>query len=80
MHPQLVMISAGFDTHALDPVGSLGLEDEDFVTLTDMVLDVADQYAHGRIVSVLEGGYNLRVLPGSVAAHLETLLTRQGGA
>jgi acetoin utilization deacetylase AcuC-like enzyme len=60
-------------------VGSLGLEDEDFVELTRVTLDVADQYAAGRVVSVLEGGYNIRVLPGSVAAHLETLLARQDG-
>ncbi len=77
LRPQLVMISAGFDTHARDPVGSLGLEDEDFVRLTDLVLDVADVHAAGRVVSVLEGGYNLDVLPGSVAAHLATLLARQ---
>ncbi len=77
MRPQLVMISAGFDTHVRDPVGSLGLEDEDFETLTNLVLDVADVHASGRVVSVLEGGYNLEVLPGSVAVHLSTLLKRQ---
>jgi acetoin utilization deacetylase AcuC-like enzyme len=77
VRPQLVMISAGFDAHAADPVGSLGLEDEDFVTLTDLVLDVAEQSASGRLVSVLEGGYNLQVLPGSVVAHLTTLLARR---
>ncbi|MHB8970853.1 MAG: histone deacetylase family protein [Pirellulaceae bacterium] len=76
IRPQLVLISAGFDTHVQDPVGSLGLEDEDFVSLTNRVLDVADQSAKGRVVSVLEGGYNLSVLPGSVAAHLETMLAR----
>ncbi len=77
LRPQLVMISAGFDPHARDPVGSLGLEDEDFVTLTDLVLDVAEVHAAGRVVSVLEGGYHLDVLPGSVAAHLVTMLDRQ---
>ena len=75
--PQLVIISAGFDAHELDPVGSLGLNDKDFVTLTDRVLDVADQYADRRVVSVLEGGYNLNVLPGTVAAHLLAMLARQ---
>jgi acetoin utilization deacetylase AcuC-like enzyme len=79
VRPQLVLISAGFDTHVQDPVGSLGLEDEDFVSLTNMVLDVAEAFAEGRVVSALEGGYNLRVLPGSVAAHLETLLSRAPG-
>jgi acetoin utilization deacetylase AcuC-like enzyme len=77
IRPQLVLISAGFDAHEADPVGSLGLEDEDFVALTDVVLDVAQQYAAGRVVSALEGGYNVQVLPGSVAAHLEALLARQ---
>ncbi len=76
IRPQLVLISAGFDAHEADPVGSLGLDDEDFVTLSDLVLDVAQQYAVGRVVSALEGGYNLQVLPGSVAAHLQTLLAR----
>jgi len=75
--PQVILVSAGFDTHALDPVGSLGLEDEDFVTLTERVLDVADQHAGGRVVSVLEGGYNVRILPGSVAAHLRSMLDRE---
>jgi acetoin utilization deacetylase AcuC-like enzyme len=79
IRPQLVLISAGFDTHVQDPVGSLGLEDEDFVSLTNIVLDVADSFARGRVVSALEGGYNLRVLPGSVAAHLETMLARSPG-
>lgn len=77
IRPQLVLISAGFDTHVEDPVGSLGLEDEDFARLTDMVLNVADVHAGGRVVSVLEGGYNLQVLPGSVATHLTTMLARQ---
>ncbi len=69
--PELILISAGFDAHAADPVGSLGLENEDFVTLTEMVAACADQYCGGRIVSLLEGGYNLDVLPESVQAHIE---------
>lgn len=80
IRPQLVLISAGFDAHARDPVGSLGLEDEDFVTLTARVLDIADQDAEGRVVSVLEGGYNLQVLPQSVADHLVTMLDRASNA
>lgn len=74
IRPQLVLVSAGFDAHAADPVGSLGLEDEDFVALTEHVLAIARHHAQGRVVSVLEGGYHLDFLPGSVAAHLETLL------
>jgi acetoin utilization deacetylase AcuC-like enzyme len=75
--PQLVMISAGFDSHRLDPIGSLGLEVEDFVALTEVVLGVAREHAGDRIVSVLEGGYNLDVLPLCVAAHIETLLAAE---
>jgi acetoin utilization deacetylase AcuC-like enzyme len=77
LRPQFVLLSAGFDAHVLDPVGSLGLETEDFVTLTEMVTAVADQHAEGRLVSVLEGGYNTEILPDCIAAHLECLVKRQ---
>jgi acetoin utilization deacetylase AcuC-like enzyme len=73
MRPELVLISAGFDAHAEDPVGDLGLEVEDFVTLTELIVQVAETHADGRLVSVLEGGYNLPILAGCVAAHLEAL-------
>ncbi len=72
--PELVLISAGFDAHAQDPIGSLGLESEDFAELTRRVSDVAEQYAGGRIVSLLEGGYNVDALAESVAYHLEALI------
>ncbi len=71
--PQLVLISAGFDAHVADPVGSLSLESEDFADLTRFVLDVANTHCEGRIVSLLEGGYNPPMLAESVQAHLETL-------
>jgi acetoin utilization deacetylase AcuC-like enzyme len=71
--PELVLVSAGFDAHAEDPVGDLGLEVEDFVTLTRDVLDVAEVHAGGRVVSVLEGGYNVPILAGCVEAHLVAL-------
>ena len=72
--PQLVMVSAGFDAHRNDPVGSLGLDTEDFAELGQLVLDIANSYAEGRIVSVLEGGYNPPVLAECVAQHLQQLL------
>jgi acetoin utilization deacetylase AcuC-like enzyme len=72
--PELVLVSAGFDAHAQDPIGSLGLEVEDFQTLTKEVLAVARAHAQGRLVSCLEGGYNLEMLAESVKAHLEDLL------
>jgi acetoin utilization deacetylase AcuC-like enzyme len=75
--PELVLVSAGFDPHRNDPIGSLGLETEDFVRLTKQVLDVAKTHAKGRLVSGLEGGYHLDALAESVQAHLEGLLTFQ---
>jgi acetoin utilization deacetylase AcuC-like enzyme len=72
--PELVLISAGFDAHSDDPIGSLGLESEDFARLTDMVSAVASDYCGGKIVSLLEGGYNLRALAESVAFHMQALV------
>jgi acetoin utilization deacetylase AcuC-like enzyme len=73
VRPELVLISAGFDAHAEDPVGDLGLEIEDFDTLTRAIATVADTHARGRIVSLLEGGYNVPILAGCVEAHLRAL-------
>ncbi|MDA0832368.1 MAG: histone deacetylase [Planctomycetota bacterium] len=75
--PQLVLISAGFDAHKNDPIGSLDLETEDFEPLTKLVLQVADQYADGKVVSLLEGGYNVDALAESVGCHLETMLAHE---
>jgi acetoin utilization deacetylase AcuC-like enzyme len=74
IRPELVLVSAGFDAHASDPIGSLGLETEDFTILTRRVLDVARTHAQGRLVSCLEGGYNLNALAEGVQTHLEELL------
>jgi acetoin utilization deacetylase AcuC-like enzyme len=74
VRPQLVLISAGFDAHRLDPVGSLGLESEDYSELTKCVQQIASTHASGLIVSTLEGGYNLSVLPLCVEQHLQTLI------
>jgi acetoin utilization deacetylase AcuC-like enzyme len=71
-----VILSAGFDAHAEDPVGDLGLQEEDFVAMTAEVMAVADTHAEGRLVSVLEGGYNVPRLVGCVTAHLEALAAR----
>src|SRR5438270_5477704 len=76
--PELVLLSAGFDPHAKDPIGSLGLETEDFTTLTRRVLEVAKAHAKGRLVSCLEGGYNVEILAETVQAHLEELLAFKG--
>lgn len=71
--PQMLFISAGFDAHREDDVGGLGLVEADFEWLTDQVVDVARRHAQGRIVSCLEGGYNLSALGRSVVAHLRVL-------
>ena len=72
--PDLILLSAGFDAHRLDPVGSLGLETEDFSRLTDIVLAIAQDRCQGRLVSLLEGGYHLEALADSVSVHLDRLL------
>jgi len=72
--PELIMISAGFDAHYRDPLASLNLKGEDFGWVTRKLMDLADKSAGGRIVSVLEGGYDLQGLRESVAAHVAALM------
>jgi acetoin utilization deacetylase AcuC-like enzyme len=72
--PELVVISAGFDAHYRDPLANINLEEEDFAWATKKIMDVADQYADGRIVSLLEGGYDLQGLGNSAAAHVLALM------
>jgi len=71
--PQMIFISAGFDAHREDDLGQLGLVEADYAWITGKLMEVADRYAKGRIVSSLEGGYNLSALARSVAAHVRTL-------
>ena len=73
--PDLVLISAGFDAHAQDPIGSLGLETDDFESLTKLVGQVAATHSDGRVISILEGGYHVERLADCVQLHLETLLS-----
>lgn len=75
--PELVLISAGFDGHARDPLAGLALQAEDFGWITRSLCDLAEIHAGGRVVSVLEGGYDLQALGESVAAHVAELM-RQG--
>ena len=72
--PELIIISAGFDAHYRDPLASLNVKAEDFGWVTRKLMDVADVSAGGRIVSVLEGGYDLQGLKESVAAHVTALM------
>ena len=73
IQPQLILLSAGFDSHKLDPIGSLSLETQDYAMLTRTVMQVAAEHTEGKVVSLLEGGYNVDVLGACVAEHLRTL-------
>ncbi len=72
--PALVLISAGFDSRRGDPLGRFRLHDGDFRELTETVLEIAERWAQGRVVSVLEGGYSLQGMPSAAAAHLRGLM------
>ncbi len=74
--PELIFISAGFDAHRSDDLGQMGLVEQDFVWITSRIMDVARQHANGRIVSCLEGGYNLGALARSAEAHIRVLAGR----
>ena len=75
--PDLVIISAGFDAHRRDPLAQVDLGEEDFALATAKVMDLAAGSAGGRVVSLLEGGYDLEGLSRSVAAHVTTLMGSQ---
>jgi acetoin utilization deacetylase AcuC-like enzyme len=72
--PEFIIISAGFDAHHRDPLASINLHAEDFGWVTRKLMDLADRTASGRVVSVLEGGYDLQGLKESVAAHVGALM------
>ncbi|HEX4507466.1 MAG TPA: histone deacetylase family protein [Alphaproteobacteria bacterium] len=72
--PELLMISAGFDGHRSDPLASLMLEEDDFAWVTKALMSVADRHSGGRIVSLLEGGYDLNALASSAAVHVRALM------
>ncbi len=76
--PDLIIISAGFDAHAADPLATLNWEVEDFVWITRAICEVAEAHAKGRVVSTLEGGYDLDALAASTAAHIEVLKEHEG--
>ena len=72
--PDLVIISAGFDAHMRDPLASLRLVEQDFAWITLKLMEIATASAQGRVVSVLEGGYDLTALAASAAAHVRVLM------
>ena len=71
--PELLIISAGFDAHRDDPLAQLQLDAEDFTWITDKLVALARKHSEGRIVSVLEGGYDLKALADCAAAHVQAL-------
>jgi acetoin utilization deacetylase AcuC-like enzyme len=73
--PDLILISAGFDAHRRDPLAEINLDAEDFAWATGKLMDLADRSANGRVVALLEGGYDLRGLAASAAAHIRQLMT-----
>lgn len=73
-NPELILVSAGFDAHAQDPLAGLNLLEEDFRWITQFICELAEETAQGRIVSTLEGGYDLQALGRSVVTHIEELL------
>lgn len=76
VQPQLLLVSAGFDAHRADPLAQMALETDDFAWITERLCDLAAESCGGRVVSVLEGGYDLDALAASVAAHLGVLMDR----
>ena len=72
--PELLLISAGFDAHKDDPLSSVNLVEDDFRWISQELMDCAGQCCNGRVISVLEGGYNLKALAASAAVHVKTLL------
>ena len=72
--PELIIVSAGFDAHEADPLANLRWVEDDFVWVTKAIREVADAHAGGRVVSTLEGGYDLDALAASTAAHIAALM------
>jgi acetoin utilization deacetylase AcuC-like enzyme len=72
--PEVLIVSAGFDAHRADPLAELRLDTEDFGWITDQLLALADAHCGGRVVSVLEGGYDLKALAASAALHVRRLM------
>ncbi len=73
--PDFILISAGFDAHAMDPLADLKLMEDDFFWVTAEIMKIAEEHCKGRLVSCLEGGYNLNVLGESVASHVSALMS-----
>ena len=71
--PELILISAGFDSRRGDPLGQFTLEDQDFANLTEIICDLADEFCQGKVISILEGGYDFGGLTKAANAHFKAL-------
>ena len=71
--PEIILISAGFDAHKRDPLASINLESEDYYSLTKSIVEIANRHCNGRVISFLEGGYDLLALSECIKAHLKGL-------
>ena len=72
--PELILVSAGFDSRVDDPLGQFTLSDQDFFDLTQLLLGTAKEFSNGRLLSVLEGGYNLNGLASACSSHVKALI------
>ena len=71
--PEVILISAGFDAHIRDPLANISLESDDFFKITKNIVDIANTHSQGRVISFLEGGYDLQALSESIIEHLNAL-------
>ena len=71
--PEVILISAGFDAHKRDPLANINLESSDFFTITKKIIEIANIHSKGRVISFLEGGYDLQALSESIIEHLKGL-------
>lgn len=72
--PEFIIISAGFDAYYLDPLSNINITEDGYVTMTNVLLDITNKYSNDRLISVLEGGYNLAGLSSCISAHIQELL------
>ena len=73
--PDVILVSAGFDAHKRDPLANINLESNDFFTITKKIVEIANIHSEGRVISFLEGGYDLTALSESIIEHLNALKT-----
>ena len=71
--PEVILVSAGFDAHKRDPLANINLESDDFFKITKNIVDIANTHSKGRVISFLEGGYDLQALSESIIEHLNAL-------